>query len=234
MNIVHNIYCDESCHLEAPDTNQRFMVLGGLACPIQVKEEIFQRIKTIRKENGINTAEMKWTKVSEAKKEAYRDIINYFFDKNELYFRAVVINKDSLDHGRFSQDHDLFYYKMYFQLLDWFMGVGKTCNVFLDIKDTQGVEKTKKLHEVLCNNNHDFNKEMVANIQEVRSHEVVLMQVVDLLIGAISYANRFPDGGKSAVKNNLVSLIKERAGSSLVRSTVLGERKFNVFCWEGR
>lgn len=233
MSIIHNIYCDESCHLETPDINQKFMVLGGMACPIQNKEEIFQRIKIIRKEHGINIAEMKWTKVSETKKDAYRDIINYFFDKNELYFRAVVINKDNLNHSQFSQNHDLFYYKMYFQLLDWFMCAGKTCNVFIDIKDTQGVAKTQKLHEVLCNNNHDFNKAMVANIQEVRSHEVVLMQVADLLIGAISYANRFPNGGKSAAKNNLVSLIKERSESSLVRSTVLGERKFNIFCWKG-
>lgn len=49
MNITHNIYCDESCHLEENDSKQKFMVLGGIACPNSIKEEVFKRIKTMRR-----------------------------------------------------------------------------------------------------------------------------------------------------------------------------------------
>lgn len=234
MNITHNIYCDESCHLEANDPNQQFMVLGGIACPETIKEEVFKRIKTIRKEHGIKSAEMKWTKVSMVKLPAYKDLINYFFDKDDLYFRAIVIDKEKLNHTRFTQSHDEFYYKMYFYLLGWFLEPQKKCNIYLDIKDTHGMKKVKRLQDVLCNHNYDFNQKMIEKIQEVRSHEIVLMQTVDLLIGAVSYAKRFPNGGNSKAKNALVALIKERSGCSLLRSTVLGAQKFNIFCWESR
>ena len=233
MAVIHNIYCDESCHME--HDHQRFMVLGGLAVPNNLKVEVFDRIKAIRKQYGITKSEMKWTKVSNATIDAYAALVNYFFDKDDLYFRAVVIDKEQLNHNGFGQCHDEFYYKMYFYLLNWFIAPDKQCNIYLDIKDTQGSEKLKKLHEVLCNSNYDFSQNMVAKMQEIHSHEVVLMQITDILIGAIGYANRFPEySGKSEAKNKLAKLIAERSSSSLVRSTPQGARKFNIFCWEGQ
>lgn len=233
MPVIHNIYCDESCHMEYD--HQRFMVLGGLAVPNDLKIEVFDRIKTIRKQHGITKSEMKWTKVSSAAIDAYIALVNYFFDKDDLYFRGVVIDKKQLNHNSFGQSHDRFYYKMYFYLLNWFIAPDKQCNIYLDIKDAQGAEKIKKLHEVLCNSNYDFSRAMIRKIQEIHSHEVVLMQIADILIGAISYANRFPDySGKSEAKNKLVKLICERSHSSLVRSTPQGARKFNIFCWKGQ
>lgn len=232
MTIIHNIYCDESAHLEKD--NKKFMVLGGLACPNHLKDEIFKRLKAIRKEHGIQTAEMKWNKVAHGKKEAYRNLINYFFDKDDLYFRAIVIDKTKLNHMAFAQNHDDFYYKMYFQLLQWFLEPDKKCNIYLDIKDTQGNQKINRLKEVLCNAHYDFNQDMINRIQEIHSHEVVLMQLTDLLIGAINYTHHFPSGGESTAKNELVNLIKERSECTLIRSTVLGARKFNIFCWEAR
>ena len=35
MSAIHNIYCDESCHME--HDHQRFMVLGGVAVPNDLK-----------------------------------------------------------------------------------------------------------------------------------------------------------------------------------------------------
>lgn len=233
MTAIHNIYCDESCHME--HDHQQFMVLGGLAVPNDLKVEVFDRIKVIRKQHGITKSEMKWTKVSSAAIEAYAALVNYFFDKDDLYFWAVVIDKEQLNHNGFGQHHDEFYYKMYFYLLNWFIAPHKQCNIYLDIKDTQGSEKVKKLQELLCNSNYDFSQNMVAKIQEIHSHEVVLMQITDILIGAIGYANRFPVySGKSDAKNKLVQLIAERSASSLMRSTPQGARKFNIFCWKGQ
>lgn len=232
MSRYYNIYCDESCHLQAGAGSH--MVLGGIVCPSSEKEEIFERIKAIKKENGLSSAEMKWTRVAKGKLAAYRDLINFFFDKENLRFRAVVIDKSKLDHGRFDHTHDQFYYKMYFLHLEWFISTGNHYNIYLDIKDTLGVEKVKKLQEVLCNSHHDFNMEYIARIQEVRSHEIALMQIVDILIGAIAYANKYPSGGQSAAKNELVALIRERSGCSLMKSTFVGAHKFNVFQWEGR
>lgn len=237
MSQLFNIYCDESCHLESSiiTPENRFMVLGGVVCSINSKAAVFRRIKDIKKDNGLShLSEMKWTKVSHTKLTAYKDLLHYFFDCTELSFRTVVIDKKQLCHSDHHQTHDQFYYKMYWQMLEWFIEPSNCYYIYLDIKDTQGVTKVKKLREVLCNSRHDFKQEVVARIQEVRSHEIALMQLTDLLVGAVSYANRYPEGGRSIAKQELVSLIKKRSGASLLLSTSLGARKFNIFRWEGQ
>jgi len=164
---------------------------------------------------------------------AYQELLKYFLECSFLSFRAVVIDKKQLDHQHFQQSHDDFYYKMYWQMLEWFIDPVNRYHIYLDMKDTQGYLKVKKLHDVLCNSKHDFNKNIIENIQEVRSHEINILQLTDLLIGAISYSNRYPQGGKSPAKQNIVNFIKNITATSLNRSTSIGARKFNIFCWEG-
>lgn len=67
-------------------------------------------------------------------------------------------------------------------------------------------------------------------IQEVRSHEVELIQLSDLLIGAVSYINRGLQSNPT--KLELIDLIKKKTGYSLTVSTFLKESKFNLFHWE--
>lgn len=235
MKRLVNIYCDESCHLESDQitVDNRFMVLGGIACSESNKYEIFQDIKRIKSENNLKAfSEVKWTKITKNKINAYKSLIDYFFTCKSLFFRAVVIDKSQLDHHRFNHSHDQFYYKMYWQMLEWFIDPEDSYHIYLDIKDTQGCQKVKKLQEVLCKSTHDFDRKVVQKIQEVRSHEIALMQLVDILIGAIAYANRYPEGGKSEAKQEIVDLIKERSGLTIQQSTSLGARKFNLFCWE--
>ena len=232
MKQLINIYADESCHLELSKitVDNRFMVLGGISCPDKNKEEVFQNIKKIKEENQLkHYSEMKWTNVSNAKLNAYKALIHYFFESDVLSLRAVIIDKSQLQHDRFNHTHDRFYYKMYWQMLEWFIEPANRYYLYLDIKDTQGYIKIKKLHEVLCNSHHDFNREVIEKIQEVRSHEITLIQLVDVIIGAVSYANRYPNAGKSHAKQQIVELIKKLSGFSLISTTSLGSRKFNLF-----
>lgn len=237
MTRLINIYCDESCHLEHQKINpdNRYMVLGGVACFDSDKEAISKRIKSIKKKHNMShLSEMKWTKVSHGKIEAYKEVINYFFDHSELSFRSIVVDKTQLNHCNHNQSHNGFYYKMYWQMLEWFIDPDYRFNIYLDIKDTQGIFKVEELKTVLCNSNHDFDCQIITKVQEVRSHEIALLQITDILIGAISYVQRYGDEGKSAAKKELISHIKERSNLSLKRSTVYGARKFNIFCWEGQ
>jgi hypothetical protein len=238
MSKLINVYCDESCHLESSRIvpANRFMVIGGISCSDDYREQAFRRIREIIKDNGLHR-EIKWTKTH---REAYKDLIHFFFDCEQLAFRAVVVDKEQLQHQRFGQSHDDFYYKIYWQMLEWFIEPSKQpehhYHIYLDIKDTKGSEKVKKLQNVLCNSQHDFEHKKIRRIQEIRSHEVALMQLTDLLIGSVSFANRYEnnDRERSPTKQELVNLIKECSGVSLRRSTSLGARKFNLFHWEGR
>ena len=117
MKQLFNIYCDESCHLE--HDGEKAMVLGGIWCPADKKDEIFRRLREIKEEHGLNKHfEIKWNKVSKGKLDFYIDIINYFFDNSDLHFRVLVVpNKSELKHEEFGHSHDTFYYKMYFNML---------------------------------------------------------------------------------------------------------------------
>ena len=112
-----NIYCDESCHLE--NDTSKVMVLGGIICSKNDKDIVFNDIRQIKKKHNLDFYEMKWTKISKCKIEFYKDILKYFFENPKLRFRGLVVpDKSILNHKKFCQTHDKFYYKMYYDLLN--------------------------------------------------------------------------------------------------------------------
>lgn len=225
-----NIYCDESCHLE--HDGEKAMVIGGVWCPQDKKDDIFRRLREIKEEHGLSRKlEIKWNKVSKGQLGFYMDVVNYFFDNCDLHFRALVVpNKQELNHEAYNQNHDTFYYKMYFYMLNALLEPDCGYNIYIDIKDTRGQRKVEKLHEVLCNNHYDFDRKLIKKIQQVRSEEVELVALADLLIGAVSYLHREKD--TSNAKLSLIDRIKERSGYSLKSSTLSRENKFNIFVWQ--
>ena len=241
MKPTINIYCDESCHLQ--NDKEPVMVIGAVYCPIEKKEEIFERLysfklkhnlipKNKKNDNDNRTYyELKWNKVSKSKIEYYKDVINYFFDDDDLQFRVLVVsNKSAIDYEKFNHTHDTFYYKMYFGMLKAILNPENSHHIYIDIKDTRSKEKVHKLEQVLRNDKYDYSKEIIKKVQQVRSHEVEILQLADLLVGATAYVNR--ELSNSKAKNELINLIKHRSKYSLTKSTLLKERKFNVFIWE--
>src|SRR5712691_7108059 len=209
MSQVFNIYCDECWRLE--NDQQRAMVLVAVWCPQEKTREIAVRIREIKLHHGLKPDfEIKWSKVSPAKKQFYLDILDYFFDDDDLHFRALIVpDKSKLDHASFGHTHDDWYYKMYFDLLKVILSPEACYRIYLDIKDTRGAVKVAKLHEVLCNSMYDFSQEIIERVQVARSHEVEQLQLADLLIGVISYVNRGLAG--SAAKEALVRRMRERS-----------------------
>jgi hypothetical protein len=226
-----NIYCDESNHLEADGIST--MVLGAIYAPVEKVRSANVRIREIKEKHNIKpTTEIKWIKVSKNKIAFYLDVIDYFFDNDDLHFRAIIVNKDSLDHKLFKQTHDEFYYKMYFELLSKILDPQNKYFIYPDIKDTQGSQKVKKLREVLCNNMYDFDGTIIQRIQQVRSDEVEVLQLADLLIGAMQFLNR--TDVKSEAKKTIIERMKARSGYDLLKSTLVREPKTNIFYWKAR
>jgi|SRR5690625_2366864 len=241
MRRTINIYCDESCHLQ--NDQQSIMVIGAVYCPLEKKEEIIERLYSFKikhnlipknKKNAKDNRpyyELKWNKVSQAKLEYFKDVVNYFFDDDDLQFRVLVVNdKSEIDYERYNHTHDTFYYKMYFGMLKAILTPQFSHHIYIDIKDTRSKEKVHKLEQVLRNDKYDYSKEIIKKVQQVRSHEVEILQLADLLIGAISYINR--ELTTSKPKNELIKLIKHRSKYSLTKSTLLREKKFNIFIWQ--
>ena len=227
---TYNIYCDESCHLE--NDHQPVMVLGAVWCPIEAVRETSVKLRQIKIAHNLNPEfEVKWTKVSPAKLDFFRELIDYFFDTDELHFRALIVpDKSKLQHKAFEQSHDDWYYKMYFEMLKVILEPTARYRIYVDIKDTRSSVKVAKLHHVLCNSVYDFSCQIIERVQTVRSHEVEILQMADLLIGAVAYANRGLE--TSTAKVDLVNLIRKRSGYSLTKTTLLRENKFNLLRWQ--
>jgi hypothetical protein len=233
MSEIFNIYCDESCHLQ--HDGQKAMVLGAIWCPLDKAREIAVRLREIKYKHGLAPEfEVKWTKVSESKVGFYLDLLDYFFDDDDLHFRALIVpDKTKIDHSGFAgQDHDTWYYKMYFDMLKVLLSPEERYRIYLDIKDTRGAEKVKKLHKVLCNSLYDFSREIVERVQLVHSHEMEQLQLADMLIGAILYVNRDLHG--NAGKLALVKRMQERSGYGLSKTTLYRENKVNLFRWHAQ
>lgn len=229
---TYNIYCDESCHLK--NDCLRTMVMGAVWCPLNETSRIAEKIRTIKVLHGLPPwFEIKWTKVTPSKREFYHDIVNYFFDEGDLHFRALVVpDKGALRHDDFQQDHDTWYYKMYFDMLKVLISPKKRYRIYIDIKDTRGGRKVHFLRKVLNTANYEFERDIIERLQIVRSHDIEQMQLADLLIGCVGYANRGQRG--SETKLSLVEKVRFRSGYDLTRSTLLREQKVNVFLWHAR
>lgn len=231
MERVINIYCDESCHLERD--RQLVMILGAIWCPSEMNFKILSELREIKKRHGLSAHfEIKWTKVSPAKLQFYLELVDYFFENDSLHFRALIAPKHDLRHAEHSQTHDEWYYKMYFDMLKVLLSPRDKYRVYIDIKDSRGGEKVSKLHDVLCNNMYDFSRAILERVQIIQSRETEILQLADLLIGAVSYENRGLTNNSAKVA--LVTRMKERSGYSLTRSTLIREEKVNLFRWEPR
>jgi carbamoylphosphate synthase small subunit len=69
-------------------------------------------------------------------------------------------------------------------------------------------------------------------LHTIQSYESQLIQLTDLLIGVIGYANK--EIKSSAAKTELVDYTQSQVKVSLVRSSALFNKKFNVFVWSPR
>lgn len=228
--IEYNIYCDESCHLEK--NNSDIMAMGAVWCESSKRIEIFKRIREIKtKYYNKSGIELKWNRISPSCVNLYMEIVDYFFDNDDLHFRGVVVkNKKKLNHEAFNQDHDTFYYKIYFNLIKVILNPEYAYNIYIDIKDTKSQRKVVNLKNVLRSSQFDFDKAIIKRVQQVDSKDVELIQLTDLLTGALSYVNRGLSGNVGKLK--MIDRIKERSNYSLDVSTLYGESKLNIFIWE--
>lgn len=105
------------------------------------------------------------------------------------------------------------------------MSEPRTFNVYCD--------ESCKLHEVLANSLYDFDRQAIERVQQVRSHESDLLQIADLLIGALTYANR--GLATSPAKAAIIECLRIRLGpNALSRTSTFAAIKFNILVWRAQ
>jgi hypothetical protein len=225
---MYNLYIDESCHLE--HDGMPVMCIGYMKINSEQYSSIKNTIKQI-KLHYKNPTEIKWNNISGSRIDLYKSLIDYFFEA-EIFFRCILVKyKNKLDHRQFNQgDHDNFYYKLiYFLLQSATNPPAQKYRVFLDIKDTRGKERLKKIEEIL-HNKYSGNSPFI-NFQHIHSNENDLLQLTDLFIGAITFKARGLEklSNSNKAKIELIRYIETKSGYVLDEGTEPWENKFNIF-----
>lgn len=221
-----DIYCDEShpdlFSSENPDA--KFLAIGGLWCLQSHRNELKSKIHDLRNKHKIG-GEFKWTKVSPARLDFYRELIDLFFGEAAMRFRVLILNHKHLDLKTYHDDDaELGFYKFYYQLLLHWIKESKEYQIFCDFKKNRVRNRLPVLQGCL-NNANIYAK--INLVQTIRSEESVLIQLTDVLIGAV--AAKFNGSlNPGSAKDTLVSHIEKHLKHD-IKATPQDENKFNVF-----
>jgi len=221
-------YCDESrqdyfAHAERYEEN-RYVLIGSLWLETTHRTEIKGKIRALRERHKVY-GEFKWTRVSPSRLDFYLQLVALFFTE-PLRFRCIVLPANQLDAITFhSGDNELMFYKFYYLMLQQWIRDFNTYRIFVDLKTNRVRQRLPRLKQVLTNSNYFAN---IETVQALPSHEVDLLQLVDVLLGAVGY--RFHASGTSQAKWAVVDEIESELGHD-IGPTSKSEAKFNIFRW---
>jgi hypothetical protein len=220
MENVFNIDCDESRHTSDP--SDRYMVIGAVESPRSKKRQIVKDIHMLRRKH-CTQGEFGWKRLSPNKRDFYFAILDYFVNSDVLAFRCIVVDK----HNFTIDDEELGFYKLYYQMLFHWLVYYNEYYIYLDHKTNAQQDRLYALRKCL------LRAHVIKALEPANSKELEIMQLTDLLIGAVGYAWNLRN--ESQVKSDFCNTLATRLGlSRLDVSTWKSERKFNVFFFGGR
>lgn len=225
MNI--EAYCDESQAdlLASQNSSAEFLVIGSLWLEQRQREPFKAALHALRNQHRIG-GEFKWSKLSPSRKAFYDDLMLWFFGTGlELRYRCIVVPRADVDLIRFHQsDAELGFYKFYYQLLHHWIDDFNSYQVFCDYKRDRKFDRLATLRDCLRSSNLTAE---INDLQWVRSEESVLIQMVDVLTGAVSASlNRTCRDGTA--KAAFINELESRLGRPIAH-TRSNEKKFNIF-----
>ncbi len=187
------LFCDESDRKGKYYSN----FYGGVLVGSSQYQRVTDRLNDKKAELNLYQ-EVKWEKVSQPYLEKYENLIRVFFEeiaKNHLRVRIMFRQNAYLPQGLSREQVDWEYYLLYYQFVKHAFGLEYApaplrLRLYFDkLPDTAekseqfkgfllGLTKTRKWQAI------DIKKE---NITEVHSHDHVLLQCLDIVLGAMSF-----------------------------------------------
>lgn len=220
----YDIYCDESCWEALYDKKSHdYAAIGGVWIPTDRRQAVKGLIGELKAKYGLH-GEMKWNRICPSSVEMYKELVNMFFDDEQMRFRAICIKASEVNHERFnSGSGELGFYKFYFQLIHHWMLMGNSYQVFLDFKTNGYRHRVKELGTILNN----ASTAELKQIQALPSEESVLIQLADVLTGAVASAfnsSKSVSDSKQCIRELIEAWLEHG-----IMGTWASEPKFNVF-----
>lgn len=219
------VYCDES-GLEALSQKDAhlFMAIGGIWMPANYRDIFKKNMNDIKLKHSV-FGELKWNKVSPKFFELYKDILDYFFQTEQLRFRVILIESDKVNNYAFNNtDIELGFYKFYYQLLHHWIYDFNNYNIFLDLKINRDKSRLITLKNVLDYSNLTTG---IKQVQGLPSEESLGIQLADFLTGLTNA--KFNNEIKSTAKIGLIEYAEQTFLGKTIKPSPKWEEKFNVF-----
>lgn len=221
------IYCDESNQQllsSTKPTRNRFFLIGGLWLPSAKRRLFKEGIAEIKRTENC-FGEAKWSAVCPSKLSFYMRLVDFFFEQGyDLQFRCIVVDSQKVDLRKHHQaDQELGFYKFCYQLLKNWIEDFNDYYIFVDCKTNRMPNRLQILQRFLREGNLLAN---VHSVQALPSNQLVLLQVADVLLGAV--AAKVNRSVKSEAKATLINRIEHHLNHEIM-PTSRTVRKFNVF-----
>ncbi|MBU1164714.1 DUF3800 domain-containing protein [Patescibacteria group bacterium] len=221
------IYCDESCpdFFTSSNPDGKYLLIGGIKILDTSREEIKNEIKNLKVKYKISD-EFKWKKASKNKLAFYKELTDLFFKFNDLLrFKCIVVDVKAVNFEKFHEDDkELGFYKFYYYMLNYWLESNVAYSIFTDLKTNRIKHRLSHLKQCLTYSNIDAT---IEKVQALPSHEVILLQLSDYLVGLVSA--KFNDSLKStSSKKILLDYFEQKLGHE-IKPTPRTEQKFNIF-----
>ena len=198
------------------------MLVGATVVRRVYVESLYRAIHDFRIANGM-FAELKWSKVSNQKIEAYKGLVDLYFSflrRGGITFHVTTFDNHAWDHTRFNDgDPDLGISKLYYQmLLHQVVGrYGDLASLYICLDRRLSSTPLDKLHRIL---NAGAEKDYKLSFGPVRvltakdSKKDDILQINDVILGAVaSYKNqRHLSEGARKAKVELAEYVLNRSG----------------------
>lgn len=226
-----NIYCDESRHTSDP--SDAYIVIGAISCPREQKREIVHRIHCLKAKHNAQ-GEFGWKRLSPNRRDFYWALLDVFKD-SPLAFRCLTVNRNILDHDTYNEgDAELGFYKLYYQMLVHWLQPGCAYHIYLDWQQNRSQRRFADLRDVLSRKLSGRAK--IECLEPVTSHNLPLVELADLFIGAVGYYwnDRHLAEGASQVKREFCEALATTVHlRDLKANTFPVREKFSLFHFTG-
>ncbi len=224
------VYCDEThADLVTPKPkNSQAPLVGSLWLPADLREEVKSRIVGLREQHRVH-GEMKWRKVSPSKVDFYIDLVDLFVSFGpELRFRCLAVERKAMNVRLRNSEAQLGIYMYYYLALQHWILDQNEYAVFCDLKTNRDRTRLASFRRVLNDANHTS---AIANVQFLPSSEVVLLQLCDVLLGAVS-ARIIGRKDLGEAKESVIVHLEQRLDQSRLQTTATSEKEFDVMALE--
>lgn len=187
--LLSDVFIDESSQ-----TKHRFLALGGIIIPTMARPSFEEEIWNARG-SDLPAGELAWTKVSKAKLDAYKRVVDVFFQTRALVhpveFHSLYVDTTKIRDAIFnSGSREIGFNKDIYQICIKFARLhpGRLLHVYLDKRDTK--HSTEELRLIL---NRGIRKTGDARDWPYRrlhfrnSADCQCIQLVDVLLGAVGF-----------------------------------------------